>query len=52
MTKNWCVVEFTSGVQIVPNIWIEGDQSYWLTFNAGASLGGGQRWRGPGAADS
>lgn len=34
MGKHSCVVEFTDGIQIVPQVWIEGDKCYWPTnFN-------------------
>lgn len=31
MGKSWCMVEFDDGIQIVPQIWIEGDKCYWPT---------------------
>nr|CAI5837129.1 unnamed protein product [Callosobruchus analis] len=32
--KQWCVVEFDDGVQIVPNIWILDEKSYWPAFKS------------------
>lgn len=34
MEKAWCVVHFDDGVQIVPQIWIQGDRCYWPTFKS------------------
>ncbi|CAG9773369.1 unnamed protein product [Ceutorhynchus assimilis] len=33
MSKSWCVVEFSDGVQIVPHSWITGDKCYWPTYS-------------------
>lgn len=33
MSKSWCVVEFSDGIQIVPHLWITGDKCYWPTYN-------------------
>ncbi|VEN56569.1 unnamed protein product, partial [Callosobruchus maculatus] len=32
--KQWCVVEFVDGVQLVPYIWIIDEQSYWPVFKS------------------
>ncbi|KAK4885327.1 hypothetical protein RN001_001598 [Aquatica leii] len=34
MNKQWCVVEFDDGVQLVPKHWIKGKKCYWPSFKS------------------